>query len=126
MKNEKGGIPALMEKFYPLLDVQDAMKRLGNNKSLFAMLLKKFSGDTMLEDLKNKLADGDADGAQAQAHAIKGLAANLSLEDLRGKAEYIESALRDGAAAAEIDAAEIAESTAATAEAIKVWLSENN
>ena len=108
-----------------MLDVQDAMKRLGNNKSLYAMLLKKFSGDAMVEELKNKLADGDAAGAQAQAHAIKGLAANLSLTGLFAESEAIESALRDGAATAEIDAAAIEESTAATAEAIKDWLRDN-
>ena len=108
------------------LDVQDAMKRLGNNKRLYAMLLKKFNGDTMLEELKSALAGGDSDASQAQAHAIKGLAANLSLEDLRAKAEVIELALKDGgAAAADINAAEIEESMAATKSAIEAYLSEN-
>ena len=108
-----------------IMDVENAMARLGNNKKLYATLWKKFDGDAMLEVLKKKLADGDAKGAQDQAHAIKGLAANLALTDLAEKSEAIESALKGGGTAAEINVSEIAESTAATVEAVKAWLSEN-
>ena len=89
------------------------------------MLLKKFDGNAMLEDLKNKLNKGDAAASQAQAHTIKGLAANLSLQDLREKSEAIEHKLKDGGSTADIDAADIIESTAATIDAIQTWLSEN-
>jgi len=108
------------------IDVNDAMGRLGNNKKLYAVLLKKFDGMAMLEDLKNKLESGDAAGSQAQAHTIKGLAANLALQDLRSKAESIELALKNAGATDGIDASEIAESTMATQEAVVNWLSENS
>jgi HPt (histidine-containing phosphotransfer) domain-containing protein len=109
-----------------LIDVNDALARLGNNKKLYGMLLKKFDGNAMLDDLTSKLANGDTAGAQAQAHTIKGLAANLSLQDLRFKAEAIEQKLKDGGTAAEIDPAEIIASTKATVNAVKEWLSENS
>ena len=109
-----------------LMDVNDAMARLGNNKKLYAMLLKKYDGNAMLEDLKNKIASGDDAGVQAQAHTIKGLAANLSLKDLRAKAEAVEQIIKNGGTSADINPAEITESTIATVEAVKTWLSENS
>ncbi|MCL2098988.1 MAG: Hpt domain-containing protein [Oscillospiraceae bacterium] len=107
------------------LDEKDAMARLGNNKKLYAMLLKKFNGDAMLEELKNKLADGDAGALQAQAHTIKGLAANLSLQDLKEKSEAIESAVKNSGSTEGIDISEITVSITATNEAVSNWLSEN-
>ena len=107
------------------MNESDAMGRLGNNKKLYGMLLKKFNGPAMLEDLKSKLASGDAAGSQAQAHTIKGLAANLSLQDLREKAEAIELAIKNTGAIDGIDASEISESTEATQAAVAAWLSAN-
>jgi len=107
------------------MNVNDAMGRLGNNKKLYGMLLKKFNGTAMLEDLKSKLASGDVAGSQAQAHTIKGLAANLSLQDLREKAEAIELVIKTSGAIQGIDVSEISESTAATEDAVKTWISEN-
>ena len=107
------------------MNVEDAMGRLGNNKKLYAMLLKKFNGTAMLEDLKNKLSGGDVVGSQSQAHTIKGLAANLSLQDLREKAEAVELALKKSGTTDGIDTAEISESTEATQEAVAAWISEN-
>ena len=108
-----------------LIDEKDAMSRLGNNKKLYAMLLKKFDGLAVLETLKDKLADGDAAASQAQAHTIKGIAANLSLHDLREKSEAIEQTLKTAGSTDGIDASEITSSTSATVEAVKTWLSEN-
>ena len=107
------------------LDEKDAMARLGSNKRLYATLLKKFNGNAMLEELKNKLAEGDADALQAQAHTIKGLAANLSLQDLKEKSEAIESAVKNSGSTEGIDISEITVSITATNEAVSNWLSEN-
>ena len=108
------------------MNVDDAMSRLGNNKKLYATLLKKFNGTAMLEDLKTKLSNGDAAGSQAQAHTIKGLAANLSLQDLREKAESIELALKNSVSTDGIDASAISDSAEATQEAVAVWIKENS
>ena len=104
-----------------IMDVEDAMSRLGNNKKLYMLLLKKFNGAAMLEDLKNSLAGGDTEAAAAHAHTIKGLAANLSFKDLQAKALAVELALKSGGA----DTAEISESMAATEEAVRAWISGN-
>ena len=111
------------------IDADDGIRRVGNNKKVYVMVLKKFNGAALLEDLKNKLASGDCAASQAQAHTIKGLAANLSLQDLREKAADLELALKnagttDGADISVISA--ISESTAATDEAVKIWISENS
>ena len=108
------------------IDADDGMKRVGNNKKVYAMILKKFNGAALLEDLKAKLESGDYAGSQAQAHTIKGLAANLSLQDLREKAEALEHALKDAGSTDGVDASEISESTAATDAAVQTWISENS
>ena len=76
-----------------LINVNDAMSRLNNNKRLYIMLLKKFDAQAMLDDLLAKISSGDAVAAEAQAHTIKGLAANLSLTDLKEKTEVIDAKL---------------------------------
>ena len=106
------------------MNIDDAMSRLNNNKKLYIMLLKKFNGQTMLDDLLAKVASGDAVAAEASAHTLKGLAANLSLADIRAKSEAIDVKLKAGDL--DIDAVEIQESMNATVEAINVWIAENS
>jgi len=65
-----------------LIDFEDGIKRVMNNKKLFIKLLTKFKDGTNLDDLTASLAAGDMEKAQADAHTIKGLAANLSLSEL--------------------------------------------
>ena len=107
------------------LNISDAMSRLNNNKNIFVKFLKKFDGAAMLEDLKNKIEAGDAEAARAQAHTIKGLAANLSLQDLHAKAAALELAIKTAGTTDGINLSEISESTAATDEAVKAWIEAN-
>ena len=107
------------------INEKDAMARLGNNKKLYGRLLAQFDGVKMLDALKAAVSSGDAAGAQAQAHAIKGLAANLSLQELCEKAGAIELALKKSGAVDGVDTDGISAAAAATAEAVKAWLSEN-
>ena len=106
------------------ININDAMTRLNNNKKLYIMLLKKFDGKKMLDELLEKIQGGDIAGAAAAAHTIKGLAANLSLADLRAKAESIDNQLKGGDI--NVDTSEIESSTADTAEAINSWIAENS
>jgi HPt (histidine-containing phosphotransfer) domain-containing protein len=99
------------------------MARLHNNKKLYTMLLKKFDGSAMLEDLLNKIQNGDAVEAEASAHTIKGLAANLSLSDLRASAEEVDVLLKAGDLS--VDTSKIKISVALTNEAIEKWIAEN-
>jgi HPt (histidine-containing phosphotransfer) domain-containing protein len=64
------------------LDYADGVKRLMNNGKFYAKLLSKFKDETKLDDLEAFLAEGDMEKAQNAAHAIKGLAANLSLPEM--------------------------------------------
>ena len=106
------------------MNIDDAMARLNNNKKLYMMLLKKFDGNAMLEDLLSKIQSGNAVEAEASAHTIKGLAANLSLSDLRSAAEEIDNQLKAGDL--NVDTSKIEKSIALTNEAIEKWAAENS
>ena len=106
------------------MNIDDAMARLNNNKKLYMMLLKKFDGNAMLEDLLSKIQSGNAGEAEASAHTIKGLAANLSLSDLRSAAEEIDNQLKAGDL--NVDTSKIEMSIALTNEAIERWITENS
>lgn len=107
-----------------LINIADAMARLNNNKKLYIMLLKKFDGKNMIDDLLGKIKSGDAVAAEASAHTLKGLAANLSLADLRANAESIDAQLKTGDI--NVNTAEIEVSMARTIEAIDLWIAENS
>jgi HPt (histidine-containing phosphotransfer) domain-containing protein len=64
------------------VDFADGTKRVMNNTALYVKLLAKFRNGTKLDDLETALAVGDLEAARNAAHAIKGLAANLSLTEL--------------------------------------------
>ena len=107
-----------------LMNIDDAMSRLNNNKRLYIMLLKKFDAQGMLDDLLAKIRSGDAVAAEAQAHTIKGLAANLSLADLKEKAEAADAKLKTGDVG--VDTSDIILSVSRTVEAINVWIAANS
>ena len=107
-----------------MMNVNDAMARLNNNKKLYIMLLKKFDAPKMLDELLGHIKNGDVAAAEASAHTIKGLAANLSLADLRAKAESIDTQLKGGDI--NIDTAEIELSVTNTIVAVNTWIAENS
>ena len=57
----------------------EALKRLGGNKALYSKLLKRLIDDMPNHDISKCIAGGDMKTAQAEAHTVKGMAANLSL-----------------------------------------------
>ncbi len=82
-----------------ILNWQDGVARVVNNRGLYAKLLIRFADS--LGDAPEKLAAaitaGDMDDAQMQAHTIKGTAANLGAEALAEAGRVMEAALKDGA-----------------------------
>ena len=106
------------------MDIPDAMTRLGNNKKLYAALLKKFDGKSMLDDLIGKIRSGDISESAAQAHKIKGLAANLSLIDLKDKSENVELRIKSGAYP-DMDTSDIELSVECTVAAVDDWIKLN-
>jgi HPt (histidine-containing phosphotransfer) domain-containing protein len=74
-----------------------------NNAKLYVKLLAKFRADTNFDELAASLAEGDMEKAQAQAHTIKGIAANLSLLELYKQVLELETQIKARA----VDASQI-------------------
>ncbi|MDR0451983.1 MAG: Hpt domain-containing protein [Treponema sp.] len=79
------------------VDVADGIKRVMNNTKLYVKLLTKFRNENNLADLNSFLGANDLEKAQAAAHTIKGLAANLSLTALFQQALEIETQIKNKA-----------------------------
>ena len=72
------------------INEEEGKKRVMNNSKLYAKLLTKFKTDTNLNDLKAYVEVQDWEKAQAAAHTIKGIAANLSFTELFNQALDVE------------------------------------
>lgn len=64
------------------IDVNQGLRRFNQNKEMYEMLLLQFLSDGNFSGLSAALARADAPGAFQCAHALKGIAGNLSLEKL--------------------------------------------
>ncbi len=82
-----------------VLNWQDGVARVVNNRGLYAKLLIRFSDslDDAAEKVAAAVAAGNLDDAQMQAHTIKGTAANLGAEALAEAGKVLETALKDQA-----------------------------
>jgi len=78
------------------IDVTEGIKRVMNNSKLYGKLLVKFKDDKNLAELDEALAGGDLTKAQASAHTLKGLAANLSLTELFKQSLELETQIKAG------------------------------
>jgi HPt (histidine-containing phosphotransfer) domain-containing protein len=76
------------------VNMAEGVKRVMNNTKLYIKLLTKFKNDTKLDDLEAALGTGDMEKAQAAAHTIKGLAANLSLSELWKQSLELETQIK--------------------------------
>ena len=76
------------------VDEEDGKKRVMNNGKLYAKLLTKFKTDTKLDDLIALAGAQDWENAQAAAHTIKGVAANLSLTELFNQSLDVETQIK--------------------------------
>ncbi|MCL1993999.1 MAG: Hpt domain-containing protein [Spirochaetes bacterium] len=76
------------------INFQEGVGRMMNNVKLFTKLLGKFINDAKLDKLEEALAGGDFDKAYAEAHTIKGLAANLAMTELASKILELEAQIK--------------------------------
>ena len=76
------------------INEEEGKKRVMNNGKLYAKLLTKFKTDTNLDGLFSSVETQDWENAQAQAHTIKGLAANLSLTELFNQSLDVETQIK--------------------------------
>lgn len=76
---------------YPL-----AIERFGGNDELYEKLVFRILDDSHCQALHQKLDEGDAQAAYAEAHKLKGIAGNLSCVALYAAAAKVSEALRNG------------------------------
>jgi HPt (histidine-containing phosphotransfer) domain-containing protein len=72
----------------------EGKKRVMNNAKLYAKLLTKFKADTNINELDSAAVAQDWEKAQAAAHTIKGIAANLSLTELYKQSLDVETQIK--------------------------------
>jgi HPt (histidine-containing phosphotransfer) domain-containing protein len=76
------------------INEEDGKRRVMNNGKLYAKLLTKFKTDTNLDDLLAFSEAQEWEKAQAAAHTIKGIAANLSLTELFNQSLDVETQIK--------------------------------
>ena len=77
------------------INEEEGKKRVMNNSKLYTKLLTKFKTDTNLNDLVASAVAQDWEKAQAAAHTIKGVAANLSLTELFNQSLGVETQIKE-------------------------------
>jgi HPt (histidine-containing phosphotransfer) domain-containing protein len=73
---------------------EDGLKRVVNNKKLYVKLLTQFRTGYNLDDLLAFSTAQEWEKAQAAAHTIKGIAANLSLTELFNQSLDVETQIK--------------------------------
>ncbi|MBX3415272.1 MAG: response regulator [Pirellulales bacterium] len=81
-------------------DIAALLHRCMGTPEIAVRVLRKFQarGPQLVEELTSAIASGNGTGASAAAHALKGVAANLSANRLSEVAAVIESLVSDGQA----------------------------
>lgn len=78
------------------VNVEDGLERFMNNASLYERMLKKLPSVLEMSRVMPCLESGDYETAFSNAHTIKGVAGNLSVEPLFKGYSGITSLLREG------------------------------
>jgi HPt (histidine-containing phosphotransfer) domain-containing protein len=76
------------------LNEEEGKKRVMNNTKLYLRLLTKFKAETNLDALVSAADVQEWEKAQAAAHTIKGVAANLSLSALYQQSLGVETQIK--------------------------------
>lgn len=86
-----------LEKFYTSVgsSLQEVAARLGGASALVERFLAKFKSDESFSRLQNALENGAVKDAFREAHTLKGLCANLGLQNLFEQARDITELLRE-------------------------------
>jgi nitrogen-specific signal transduction histidine kinase/HPt (histidine-containing phosphotransfer) domain-containing protein len=77
---KRSSINELPNKAY--IDIETALAKIGGNKKLFARLLTSFKSNDKLQELLDALLNKNIPSIQALCGFIKGVAANLALDEL--------------------------------------------
>lgn len=79
------------------VDAVDALSRIGENMSLYKRLLGRFIEENYYEELIRVLQSGNVEDSARQAHSLKGVSANLSLNKIRVISSDLEQLIKSGA-----------------------------
>ncbi|MEO4046000.1 response regulator [Pseudomonas sp. CAU 1711] len=81
----------------PGVDIASGLRRVLGRLELYLRLLHKFAAGQagFVDRLRHLLAAGELEGAEREAHSLKGLAGNLGALDLAAQAALLESAIKD-------------------------------
>ncbi|MEC8427711.1 MAG: Hpt domain-containing protein, partial [Pseudomonadota bacterium] len=95
---EAGEDKPAVDEARPLWDRDSALKRVKGREDRLQVLLDMFLSNTpvLAEELQEAVSAADVELAISKAHAIKGVAANLSAEQLRQSALELEQAGKAG------------------------------
>ncbi len=111
------------------IDTQSGLHRLMGNQKLYARMLGLFLQSAELDELDSALAQSDIAKAADAAHAIKGLAGNLSLSALFQSCSALMNSLRAGVLDANLLAAyheDLAQTKAQVRALLTRWETEAN
>jgi HPt (histidine-containing phosphotransfer) domain-containing protein len=76
------------------INQEEGLKRVMNKTSLYVKVLTQFRADYNLDELIAFAGAQDWEKAQAAAHTIKGIAANLSLTELFNQSLDVETQIK--------------------------------
>ena len=82
------------EMFLPEFNYDECISRLNNNEKIMMMVLKKYNGRELLTNILENLGKSDFEKAAFDAHTLKGVAANLSLNLVAEAAKTVEHSLK--------------------------------
>lgn len=88
--------------YLPVIDVAEGMRRVMNSKKLYLKLLKRFDVRQMADELINSMNGTDFSAIRSNAHALKGVAANLAFTELKNTAFAIEEKAKNEAGCADM------------------------
>lgn len=78
------------------VDVDKALERMKGNKDAYRSFLSEFFGDPDFIMLRESIAKEDAEEAFEYAHGLKGMAANLGLDEIYNNISILVEILRQG------------------------------
>jgi HPt (histidine-containing phosphotransfer) domain-containing protein len=82
---------------YPIIALNDALARVGGRKPLLAKLLNAYAASPRKDELTTALSNRNIEAVITEAHAIKGVALNLSLVRLEKCVEEKQAKKEGGA-----------------------------
>ncbi|HNY66576.1 MAG TPA: AAA family ATPase [Deltaproteobacteria bacterium] len=95
----KAGAPvSVLPENIPGIDVQEALERMTGNTGMFLDIVRSFAlsyADAGVR-IRKALEEGDTATARELVHAVTGVAANISANDLRASAQELENCIREG------------------------------